>query len=225
MRLLSPSFDTPGPMARTTRDAVAMLQAMADPLTDKGISTANRSAHLTSEMPVGLEGLRVGVPSSYFFDDLDPEIERIVLAAVDALAILGGDLVQLAVPSVPDLAFSQRGILTIEAYQNVLGATGGDVTRVNPTLRARLKLGLDEAMRAGEDLQVTLGRLRSQRDDALAAYRRAAGGVDVLVAPVLKKPPPRIDAALTDYHWMPNLTPAVQRYPPAGGCDPLRLDR
>jgi aspartyl-tRNA(Asn)/glutamyl-tRNA(Gln) amidotransferase subunit A len=206
VRLLSPSFDTPGPMARTTRDAAVMLRAMADPVTDEAIPTANRIAHLTSEMPVGLEGLRVGVPSNYFFDDLDPESERIVLAAVDALAILGGDLVQVGMPSVPDLALSQRGILTIEAYHNVLSATGGDVTRVNPTLRARLKLGLDEAMRPGEDLQVTLGRLRSERDDALAAYRRAAGTVDVLVAPVLQRPPPRIDAALTDYHWMPNLT-------------------
>ena len=193
-------------MARTTRDAAVMLRAMADPVTDEAIPTANRIAHLTSEMPVGLEGLRVGLPSNYFFDDLDPEIERIVLAAVDALAILGGDLVQVGMPSVPDLALSQRGILTIEAYQNVLGATGGDVTRVNPTLRARLKLGLDEAMRPGEDPQVTLGRLRSERDDALAVYRRAAGTVDVLVAPVLKRPPPRIDAALTDYHWMPDLT-------------------
>ena len=206
VRLLSPSFDTPGPMARSTRDAAVMLRAMADPVTDEAIPTANRIAHLTSEMPVGLEGLRVGVPSNYFFDDLDPEIERIALAAVDALAILGGDLVQVGMPSVPDLALSQRGILTIEAYHNVISATGGDVTRVNPTLRARLKLGLDEAMRPGEDSQVTLGRLRSERDDALAAYRRAAGTVDVLVAPVLKRPPPRIDAALTDYHWMPDLT-------------------
>ena len=30
--------------------------------------------------------------------------------------------------------------------------------------------------------------------------------MDVLVAPVLQRPPPPIDEALTDYHWMPNLT-------------------
>ena len=222
LRLLSPSFDTPGPMART-RDAAVMLQAMADPIADETIPTANRAAHLTSEMPVGLEGLRVGVPSNYFFEDLDPEIERIVRAAVDALAILGGDMVQVGIPTVPDLALSQRGILTIEAYQNVLAATNGDVSRVNPTLRDRLKLGLDEAMRPGEDVQITLGRLRSQRDDALAAFRRAIGTVDVLVTPVLQRSPPPIDDALTDYHWMPN-HPPVQRHPSAGGRRPLRLD-
>ena len=191
VRLLSQSFDTPGPMARNTRDAAVMLQAMADPLTETVVHEANRMAHLTGEIDAGLEGLRVGVPSNYFFDGLDSEIETIVRAAVDALVMLGGEQVQVELPSVESLAAAQLGILTLEAYHNVVEATGGEITRVNPTLQARLQTGMDEAMRPGETMAVALGRLRGERDDALASYRRATGDVDILAAPVLQRCPPR----------------------------------
>lgn len=206
VRLLSQSFDTPGPMARNTRDAAVMLQAMADPLTETVVHEANRMAHLTGEIDAGLEGLRVGVPSNYFFDGLDSEIETIVRAAVDALVMLGGEQVQVELPSVESLAAAQLGILTLEAYHNVVEATGGEITRVNPTLQARLQTGMDEAMRPGETMAVALGRLRGERDDALASYRRATGDVDILAAPVLQRCPPRIESATSDYQWMPRLT-------------------
>ena len=206
VRLLSPSFDTPGPMARTTLDAAVMLRAMADPITEEMVGEANRMVHITSEIDAGLEGIRIGVPSNYFFDAIDSEIESIVRNAIDALVMLGAELVQVELASVERLAAAQLGILTLEAYQNVMVATDGDITRVNSTLRARLKDGMDEAMRSGEDLPIALGRLRAERDDALAGYRRATGNIDVLVAPVLQRPPPTVESALTDYRWMPNLT-------------------
>lgn len=206
VRLLSPSFDTPGPMARTTMDAAVMLRAMADPLAEEMVGEANRMVHIASEIDAGLEGIRIGVPSNYFFDALDPEIASIVHNAINALVMLGAEQVQVELGSVERLAAAQLGILTLEAYQNVMAATDGDITRVNSTLRARLKDGMNVSMRSGEDLLVALGRLRAERDDALAVYRRATGNIDVLVAPVLQRSPPTIEAARTDYQWMPNLT-------------------
>ncbi len=206
VRLLSPSFDTPGPMARTTMDAAVMLRAMADPLTEEMVGEANRMVHIASEIDAGLEGIRIGVPSNYFFDALDPEIASIVQNAIDALVMLGAEQVQVELGSVERLAAAQLGILTLEAYQNVMAATDGDITRVNSTLRARLKDGMDVSMRSGEDLAIALGRLRAERDDALAGYRRATGNIDVLVAPVLQRSPPTVEAARTDYQWLPNFT-------------------
>jgi len=206
VRLLSPSFDTPGPMARTTMDAAVMLRAMADPLTEEMVGEANRMVHIASEIDAGLEGIRIGVPSNYFFDALDPEIASIVQNAIDALVMLGAEQVQVELGSVERLAGAQLGILTLEAYQNVMAATDGDITRVNSTLRARLKDGMDVSMRSGEDLAIALGRLRAERDDALAGYRRATGNIDVLVAPVLQRSPPTVEAARTDYQWLPNFT-------------------
>ena len=183
-----------------------MLRAMADPLTEEMVGEANRMVHIASEIDAGLEGIRIGVPSNYFFDALEPEISSIVQNAIDALVMLGAEQVQVELESVDRLAAAQLGILTLEAYQNVMAATDGDITRVNSTLRARLKDGMDASMRSGEDLLVALGRLRAERDDALAGYRRATGNVDVLVAPVLQRSPPTVEAARTDYQWMPNLT-------------------
>ena len=206
LSLLSPSFDTPGPLARTTLDAALMLQAMVDPASEGAVRESNRMVHLTSEMEAGLEGLRIGVPSGYFFDGNDEEINTIVRATIDCLPMLGAELVAVDIPSVEDMVAALLGILTIESHFNVMEATGGDLTKVNPTLRQRLEEGLAQAVRPDESLPVALGRLRALRDDALASYRRTAGAIDVLVAPALRRSPPLVEDALEDYHWMPQLT-------------------
>ena len=204
--LLSPSFDTPGPMARTTLDAAVLLRAMADPVREEEVREPNRVTHITGEIDAGLEGLRVGIPTNYFFDDLDPEINAAVCAAIDALATLGADLVQIEIPAIDQMVESQHGILVIEADRSVRAVTGGSLAVVNATLRARLESGVDRFVRPGGNADAVLGRLRAMRDDALASYRRTIGRVDVLVAPALRRSPPRIEDALTDFQWMADLT-------------------
>ncbi len=204
--LLSPSFDTPGPMARTSLDAAVLLQAMADPVGEEHVREPNRAAHITGELEAGLEGLRVGIPTNYFFEDLDPEVNAAVSTAIDALATLGADIVQVDVPAIDQMVESQRGILAIEADRSIRAAAGGSLTALNATLRARLESGIDRFVGTGGNADIALGRLRAMRDDALASYRRATGNIDVLIAPALRRSPPRIENALTDFEWMADLT-------------------
>ena len=204
--LLSPSFDTPGPLARTTLDAALMLQGMVDPASEDTVRESNRMVHLTSELEAGLEGLRMGVPSTYFFDGNDEEINTIVRGAIDSFPMLGAEVVAVDIPSIEDMVASHIGILTIEAFLSIVEGTGGELTKVNPTLQQRLQTGLAQAVRPDESLPVALGRLRAMRDDAMASYRRALGAIDVLVTPALRRPPPPLADALEDYHWMPELT-------------------
>ncbi len=206
VRLLSPSFDTPGPMARTTLDAALMLAALLDPAAEERLRESSRREHLTGEIDAGLEGLRVGVPSNYFFQGNDPEINTIVRAAIDSLAMLGAELVVLDIPAVEELVTALFGVAVLEGYIVISEATGGDLSRVNTTLQQRMRAGVAKSLRRGESLRVALGRYRALRDDALADYRRATGAIDVLVAPALRRLPPRIDEALTDYDWMADLT-------------------
>ncbi|MBM4436667.1 MAG: amidase [Actinobacteria bacterium] len=206
MVLLAPTFDTPGPLARTTLDAALLLQGMVDPAFDAALREANRASQFLSEIDASPAGLRVGVPANYFFDGNDEEITTLTRRAVDSLTKLGVDLVNVDLPTLPALAESQVGILTLEAHANIMAATGGDLTKVNATLRARLELGLSNAIKPGEHPQVALGRLRAVRDDALAGYRRATGAIDLLVAPAMRRAPLRIDRALQDYHALADLT-------------------
>ncbi len=206
VRLLAPTFDTPGPMARTTLDAALLLRAMVDPDDEADIGEANRVTRLVPDADAGLDGLRLGVPSSYFFEEIDPEIERLVRGAIDALARLGAELVAVELSSLPRVIESHWGIMVLEAHASISAATGGDLTRVGQPVRERLAAGLEFLQLDPRDSAVTLGRLRAMRDDALADYRRAAGQVDALVTPALPRSPVLIADALTDFTWMGSYT-------------------
>jgi aspartyl-tRNA(Asn)/glutamyl-tRNA(Gln) amidotransferase subunit A len=206
VRLLSQTFDTPGPMARTTLDAVAMLQAMADPATEETARAANRMALATSEIEAGVEGLRVGAPSNYFFEDNADEVNAAVRGALDTLAMLGAELVAVDIAGIDEMIAAQVGIATIEAHLNIGEATGNDLSKIHPAQRERLEGSLARVVRAGENLMLALGRYRAQRDDALASYRRGTGAIDVLVVPAVRRAPPLIADAFTDSEWLSQLT-------------------
>jgi len=96
----SSSLDHGGPMTRTAADAAMVLEAIAGPDgRDPSAATARlpsaASAHRRS-----LKGLRVGVPTNYYFDVIDPEVEALVRDAIAGLRKLGARVVPIAVQEV-----------------------------------------------------------------------------------------------------------------------------
>jgi aspartyl-tRNA(Asn)/glutamyl-tRNA(Gln) amidotransferase subunit A len=82
---LSWTFDHVGPLARTVADSALLLQAVAgyDPLDvgSRAMPVPDYSAALRGKV----SSVRVGVARTFFFADLDPEID---LAVADALRVL-----------------------------------------------------------------------------------------------------------------------------------------
>lgn len=76
--LLTWTLDHAGPLARTVADVAHILQVIAGAdLRDNACSTAavpNYSGALTGN----IKGLRLGVPTEYFFDRVHPETDRSV---------------------------------------------------------------------------------------------------------------------------------------------------
>ncbi|MCC7104333.1 MAG: amidase [Chloroflexi bacterium] len=87
-----------GPMTRTVADAALMLEAMAghDALDPASIDRPVPSYRET--LDAGVSGLRLGVPTSYFFDLLDPAVEQGTRAAILLLEQLGARLVEVELP-------------------------------------------------------------------------------------------------------------------------------
>ena len=90
---LSWSLDNVGPIGGSVADVAAMFSVMAGPAP----SPAARE-----EAAGDLTGLRIGVPTDHFFDDVEPTVDAAVRAAIQRLADAGAVLVPVPVPR-PDL--------------------------------------------------------------------------------------------------------------------------
>ena len=95
---LSWSLDHAGPMARTVADTALMLQAMAGPDRRDPSAAMQPVPAYRAALREDLRGVRLGVPSSYYFDDADPEVASAVRTAVTAMERLGATVQEVDLP-------------------------------------------------------------------------------------------------------------------------------
>jgi aspartyl-tRNA(Asn)/glutamyl-tRNA(Gln) amidotransferase subunit A len=86
------SLDHVGPIAMTAADLALLLGGMVDD-DDELFGTAHK------EPPADLDGVRIGWPTSYFFDELDTRVADSVNAAVSELVRLGATVSKVDLPS------------------------------------------------------------------------------------------------------------------------------
>ena len=171
-----------GPMTKTVGDAAIMLGIMAghDP---KDRSSSPRAVPDYYQLLDGdLRGIRLGVPHRYFFDDLDPEVERLVLAALSTLRELGAELVDVEVP----LAAESDGALYAIVFSEAASAHEKDLRErprmYSPNTYHRLAQGF--FISAGEYVRAM--RIRERVIEECRAV--FAAGIDALVHPTAAFP-------------------------------------
>lgn len=159
---LSPSLDSIGPLTRNAGDA-ALIHAV---LTGEPVP-----------MPARLEGLRLGRPTNFFFDDLDEQVAGTVEAAIVALSAAGVEIVDIEIPEAAERARLFPAIvppeliarLTPEAFENARA-------HMDPVTAERAAHGL--TVSAVEHLAAQYRRLELER---IAAARFE--GLDGWIAP------------------------------------------
>lgn len=92
------SLDTVGTFGRTVKDAALLLNFIAghDPRDSTSID-APVPDYLT-QMEKGIDGLKVGVPTEYFIEGMQPATEQAVRAVIDQLASMGADIIDISLP-------------------------------------------------------------------------------------------------------------------------------
>jgi aspartyl-tRNA(Asn)/glutamyl-tRNA(Gln) amidotransferase subunit A len=95
---LSWSLDHAGPMARTVSDTALLLQAMAGPDLRDHSAAVQPVPDYQAGLQGDLQGIRIGVPRAYFFEDGDPEVLAAVRAAIEALQQLGASVRDIDLP-------------------------------------------------------------------------------------------------------------------------------
>ncbi len=113
------SLDQIGPFAADVRGAALLLQAIAghDPL--DSTSTDVPVPDYVAALGRGIEGLRVGIPSEYFIEGMDPEVERAVGTAIEALKGLGARTEKISLPTTDYALAAYYLIAPAEASSNL----------------------------------------------------------------------------------------------------------
>ncbi|MET9824389.1 amidase [Streptomyces sp. NPDC006349] len=195
---LSWSLDHVGPLARTVQDVALVLSATAghDPRDPVSVS-----GPVPDRFPGGdLRGLKVGVPRNHYFERVTPEVEESVRGAIERLAELGAELVDVEIPMARYLQAVQWGLMVPEAT-----AYHERSLRAAPDLYAadvRILLEAGELTSAGDYLRAQ--RARTMMRDAWA---RMFDGIDVLAAPTV--PMTATEAGQEAVEWPDGTTEAV----------------
>jgi mandelamide amidase len=186
---ISTTRDTIGPMARCVAD-VALL--------DAAITGA------PPPVAADLRGVRLALPRGHFWENLDTEVERICLDAVERLRDAGVVFIEADLAGVPEV--SAQASMTIALYEigvafpRYLAASGGTITWEDVQLQASSPdvRGVLEAARTippeAYEAAMTVHRPRLQ---ALYGdyFRRL--GVDGTLFPTVPVPAPPIDPDFT----------------------------
>ncbi len=94
---LSWTLDNAGPMTKTVADNALLLAAIAGPDPQDPTAAHEPVPDYTKAMTGNVKGLRIGVPTNYFFDNWDADTVAAIHSALDTLKGLGAELVDITV--------------------------------------------------------------------------------------------------------------------------------
>ncbi|MEK7364026.1 MAG: Asp-tRNA(Asn)/Glu-tRNA(Gln) amidotransferase subunit GatA, partial [candidate division NC10 bacterium] len=194
------SLDQIGPFAADVRGAALLLQAIAghDPL--DSTSTEVPVPDYAAALGGGIQGLRVGIPSEYFTEGMDPEVEKAVSAAIEVLKSVGAKTEKVSLPTTNYALAAYYLIAPAEASSNLARydgvkygyrAPGGkDLIQMygrtraegfGPEVKRRIMLGT-YALSAGY-YEAYYGKAQRVRTLVRRDFQQAFERVDVLACP------------------------------------------
>jgi aspartyl-tRNA(Asn)/glutamyl-tRNA(Gln) amidotransferase subunit A len=175
---LSRQLDHLGPMTRTVSDAWLMYDVM------RGAGTGTGFAPTATSMG----RLRIGVPTGYLYERLDPQVDAAVRETLARLRAAGASVGDVTIPHVTQTPHVYLALVLADGaayHARTLESQPDDYTH---NVRFRFEMGryvmAEDYVRA----QTLRARLAREVDAALA-------GVDVLALPTLGIPAPPIGAA------------------------------
>ena len=178
------TLDHMGPLTRTVRDSALVLNAIAGHDPRDPASSRRPNADFLPEEGCSIRGLRIGVPESFYFDRIDPEVERAVRAALRQAESLGAIVKPVEVPGIAGLNAVARMTLLAEAsavlepFLKDRGLFGSDVLAL-----------LDQGRLVPATDYINAQRLRRRFK---TQFNRLWTEVDCLVTPATPAPATRI---------------------------------
>jgi aspartyl-tRNA(Asn)/glutamyl-tRNA(Gln) amidotransferase subunit A len=199
---LSQSLDTVGPLARSAEDCALLTGLMAGADPEDPTAASLPVPDYMAATKGSLKGLRIGVPTAFYVDDLDSEVARVLDETVATLKREGAEIVKVELPDQRQLSSASQLVLAVEAAAFHKRWMIERLEDYGAQVRMRLENGL--AVPA-----ITYLEAMRWRGPALSAHNAAVAGVDAVIAPVSPIPAPTI--AESDVGGGPGAEAVIQR--------------
>jgi aspartyl-tRNA(Asn)/glutamyl-tRNA(Gln) amidotransferase subunit A len=199
---LSQSLDTVGPLARSVEDCALLLGLMAGADSHDLTAVAGPLPDYAAAIRQPMKGVKIGVPSAFYVDDLDPEIAGILDETIAAFKHAGAEIVQVELPDQRQLTAACQLVIAVEAaafHKRWMIERPQDY---GPQVLMRLQNGL--AIPAISYLEAM-----RWRGPALSSFMASITGVDAVIAPVAPVAAPTI--AESDIGNSPGAEAVIQR--------------
>jgi aspartyl-tRNA(Asn)/glutamyl-tRNA(Gln) amidotransferase subunit A len=199
------SLDRIGPLTNTVADAATVLGVMAgyDPL--DATCSLEPVPDYSRELAKPVKGMKIGVPSEYFADGLDPEVRAAVESAIDKLRGEGAEIRSISLPHTRYAVPAYYVLATAEASSNLArfdGVRYGYRAPDATTLSAMYRHSRDAAFGAEVKRRILLGTYALSAGYYDAYYKKAQqvrtlltrdflqafSEVDAIVTPVAPTP-------------------------------------
>ena len=105
------TLDHLGPMTKTVRDQALVLHVLSGFDFHNPPSLNVKKINHTIPTLKNLKGIRIGLPNTYFFDDLQPSVAIALKSSIDTLRYLGADIIECTLPSSFDAANAAHPII------------------------------------------------------------------------------------------------------------------
>lgn len=192
-----PTFDHVGLLTRTCEDAALAFSAVAPARDGAGVvGEAFVEAYRTA-VARGLRGLRVGVARGYFFDHLEPGVQRAVARTLEAMTSAGAGLRDQATP-VNDRLYAE--MFDPIAVSEIRATYAAD-WKARPEAFSSDFAGVFAGAAIAD---AALARARDARDALQRSIEMVLEQADVLVMPTVPVVAPRIDGPVDGMRILQN---------------------
>ena len=199
------SLDQIGPLANSVEDAARILGVIAGHDPRDSTSSNKEVPDYLQALGKDARGLRVGVPSEYYGEGLDPEVRDSIEAAIDKFKGLGAEIVEVSLPHTEYAVPVYYLIATAEASSNLARYDGiryGFRAEEAATLKEMYSRTRDQGFGAEVKRRIMLGTYalsagyydayygKAQKVRSLIErdFREAFASCDVIATPTAPQP-------------------------------------
>jgi aspartyl-tRNA(Asn)/glutamyl-tRNA(Gln) amidotransferase subunit A len=113
------SFDQIGPLTKNVKDSAILMNAIAGHDKYDSTSADVPLPDFTSALGQDIKGMKIGVPSEFFVEGMDKEVEASVREAINKIESLGAEPVEISMPHTGYAVATYYILATSEASSNL----------------------------------------------------------------------------------------------------------